>query len=149
VRAVDINEEVHDMARAKSLTARFERADVYAMPTFQQRFDAGLAAFWWSHIPKGRLRDFLTQFHRPLAPGATVVFMDNVYVEGSSTPISRTDADGNTHQIRKLDDGSTHEVLKNFPTEDELRCAVEGIASEIRIDFLGYYWILTYATRQP
>jgi hypothetical protein len=34
----------------------------------------------------------------------------------SNTPISRRDADGNTYQRRTLDDGSVHEVLKNFPT---------------------------------
>ena len=149
VTAVDINEEVLELARVKSLNARFERADVYALPKFSEPFDAGLAAFWWSHIPKARLAAFLAQFHRAFAAGATVVFMDNLYIEGSSTPISRTDAEGNTYQSRRLDDGSTHEVLKNFPTEDELHRAVDGLGRQIRIRFLEYYWILTYATLQP
>jgi len=149
VTAVDINEEVLELARVKSLNARFERADVYALPKFSEPFDAGLAAFWWSHIRKARLAAFLAQFHGAFAPGATVVFIDNLYVEGSSTPISRTDAEGNTYQSRRLDDGSTHEVLKNFPTEDELHRAVDGLGRQIRIRFLEYYWILTYATLQP
>ena len=51
-----------------------------------------------------------------LEPGARVAFMDNRYVEGSSTAISRKDAQGNTYQRRRLADGSSHEVLKNFPT---------------------------------
>lgn len=37
----------------------------------------------------------------------------------SNHPIHRRDADGNTCQPRTLDDGSTHEVVKNFPTRDE------------------------------
>ena len=49
-----------------------------------------------------------------------MVFFDNCYVEGSSTPLSRTDAAGNTYQSRRLDDGSTHEVLKNFPAKKAL-----------------------------
>jgi hypothetical protein len=73
-----------------------------------------------------------------------VVFIDNVYVEGSSTTISRTDGYGDTYQTRRLDDGSKHEVLKNFPNESELRAAVAGLASEVRVEFLQYYWILTY-----
>jgi len=75
------------------------------------------------------------------------VFIDNAYVEGSSTPISRTDEHGDTYQIRRLDDGSTHEVLKNFPTESELRAAVDGLATEVRVEFLRYYWILSYVSR--
>jgi demethylmenaquinone methyltransferase/2-methoxy-6-polyprenyl-1,4-benzoquinol methylase len=75
------------------------------------------------------------------------VFLDNAYVEGSSTPLSRADADGNTYQTRKLDDGSINEVLKNFPTESELRAAVEGLAADVRVDFLRYYWTLSYVPR--
>jgi ubiquinone/menaquinone biosynthesis C-methylase UbiE len=150
VTAVDINEEVLAIARSKSLDAakvRFERADAYALPKFSSAFDAGLLAFWWSHIPKARLRSFLSNLHRAFAPGATIVFIDNVYVEGSSTPIARTDADGNTYQIRKLDDASTHEVLKNFPTEKELRFALEESAATMQIEWLKYYWILSNAVR--
>jgi demethylmenaquinone methyltransferase/2-methoxy-6-polyprenyl-1,4-benzoquinol methylase len=72
------------------------------------------------------------------------VFVDNAYVEGSSSPISRTDESGQTYQTRKLDDGSVHEVLKNFPTESELRAAVDRLALDVQVEFLRYYWILSY-----
>ena len=39
---------------------------------------------------------------------------------GAGLPIARQDDEGNTYQIRKLADGSEHEVLKNFPAETEL-----------------------------
>ena len=77
-----------------------------------------------------------------------VVFFDNVYVAGSSTPLSRTDAYGNTYQLRRLDNGSTHEVLKNFPTEPELRDTVAGLADEVHAEFLRYYWILSYTPKR-
>jgi len=76
-----------------------------------------------------------------------VVFIDNAYVEGSSTPDSRTDELGDVYQLRKLDDGSIHEVLKNFPTESELRAAVDGLATEVQVEFLRYYWILSYVPK--
>lgn len=115
VLATDINEEVLAIARSKPMDARkvtFERADAYALSA-PQRFNAGLSAFWWSHVPKSRIRTFLHGFHRVLSPGAMVMFLDNAYVKRSSTPISRTDAQGDTYQLRRLEDGSTHEVLES------------------------------------
>ncbi len=147
VLATDINDEVLAIARGKPIAPQrvsFRRAEAYSLQSGSQPCTGGLAAFWWSHIAKSRLREFLTSFHRVLAPGARVVFLDNVYVEGSSTPISRTDDAGNTYQLRTLNDGSAHEVLKNFPSEIELREAVRGIATNVRVEFLRYYWILSY-----
>jgi demethylmenaquinone methyltransferase/2-methoxy-6-polyprenyl-1,4-benzoquinol methylase len=150
VLALDVNDEVLDIARAKPLDrrkVRFQRADIYALPAFPDVFTGSLAVFWWSHVPKQRLGAFLRGLHRAFAPGTRVVFIDNVYVEGSSTPISRGDADGNTYQKRQLDDGSTHEVLKNFPTEQELCAAVADLACEARVEFLKYYWMLSYVSK--
>ena len=150
VVATDINEEVLAVARSKHIDTRkvtFRLEDAYALPVLPQRFAGGFSAFWWSHMPKAKIQSFLRGFHRVLSPGARVVFIDNAYVEGSSTPISRTDEHGNTCQIRRLDDGSRHWVLKNFPTEPELRASLEGLAENVRVDFLRYYWLVSYVSR--
>lgn len=147
VIAIDVNDEVLEIARAKPTrrdNVEFQREDAYALPSFSKQFSGGFAGFWWSHLPKARRREFLTGLHRVMAPGASMVFIDNAYAEGSSTPIFRRDADGNTYQKRMLHDGSTHEVLKNFPTEEELRQALDGLATHVRVGFLPYYWVLTY-----
>jgi demethylmenaquinone methyltransferase/2-methoxy-6-polyprenyl-1,4-benzoquinol methylase len=49
--------------------------------------------------------------------------------------------------LRRLDDGSVHEVLKNFPTENELRHAIVGLATEVQVEFLQYFWILSYVPK--
>ena len=71
--------------------------------------------------------------------------LDNNYVIGSSTPISRTDANGNTYQARPLQDGSTHEVLKNFPSQAELKQS--GMAHRFNVETdtdlqlqIQHYW---------
>lgn len=145
--AADINDEVLAIAKSRGIDPRrvnFRKADAYSLPKLEQRFSAGLSAFWWSHVSKTRLRGFLQEFHGALAPGALVMFTDNVYVEGSSTPVSRTDEYGDTYQLRRLADGSVHEVRKNFPTEMELRSVVNNLATDVKIEFLRYYWTLTY-----
>jgi hypothetical protein len=70
-----------------------------------------------------------------------------VYVEGSSTPISRIDDAGDSFQQRRLEDGSIHEVLKNFPSKEELLDAVTGVASSVEIMFTEYFWVLSYEAR--
>src|SRR5205814_9137070 len=57
------------------------REDTYRLPIFSQRFNAGLGAFWWSHVPRARLREFLQGFHKAFEPGARVMFMDNLRSE--------------------------------------------------------------------
>jgi demethylmenaquinone methyltransferase/2-methoxy-6-polyprenyl-1,4-benzoquinol methylase len=147
VTAIDINDEVLAIARTKPLgkaNVRFERADACQLAGLKGPFDAALAAFWWSHVPKARLPDFLRQLHAALEPGALVMFIDNAYVEGSSTPISRADTEGNTYQQRRLDDGSTFEVLKNFPSSEELLAMTQASAARVDVRFLDYYWVLDY-----
>jgi demethylmenaquinone methyltransferase/2-methoxy-6-polyprenyl-1,4-benzoquinol methylase len=70
--------------------------------------------------------------------------MDNRFVPGSNTPIVRTDAEGNTYQLRKLENGDEHEVLKNFPSKKEVREIIADLAAEIYWTELQYYWFLTY-----
>jgi hypothetical protein len=79
-----------------------------------------------------------------LTPGARVVLLDNFFVAGKSHPITERDADGNTYQSRRLEDGSTHRVLKNFPDEDELLRLVSGLGSAPDFRRFGYYWVLEY-----
>jgi SAM-dependent methyltransferase len=138
------------MARGKPLPAgrvRFARADAYALHDIDGTFDAAFAGFWWSHVPLERLPSWLAALHAKLQRGARVVFIDNRYVEGSSSPITRTDAEGNTYQQRRLDDGSTHEVLKNFPTREQALAAVGPRARDAQWQQWTHYWALSYEVR--
>lgn len=147
ILATDINQEVLDLARRKhygKCPVSFQKTDAYAPKGGSDAHTAGFHGFWWSHIPLSRTAEFLQRFHSRLLPGSRVVMLDNAYVEGSNTPVSRTDEMGNTYQIRKLDDGTEHEVLKNFPSDAELRAALSPYAAEITITRLQYYWLAEY-----
>ena len=87
---------------------------------------------------------FLEALGKRLAPGARVAFLDNRYVEGSSTPVSRRDAEGNGYQTRRLADGTTHEVLKNFPTAGQMEKRLGRHGGEVRFTNYQYYWVATY-----
>ncbi|OGA15324.1 MAG: hypothetical protein A3I63_01615 [Betaproteobacteria bacterium RIFCSPLOWO2_02_FULL_66_14] len=147
ITALDASDEMLAIARKKAFPPRrvnFAIGDCHALPDFHRRHDALLAVFWWSHVERARLHAFLRDAERAVAPGARCVFIDNRYAEGSSTPIARRDAAGDTWQRRRLDDGSEHEVLKNFPDEAELLHALPSGASEVSVETTTYYWLLAY-----
>jgi demethylmenaquinone methyltransferase/2-methoxy-6-polyprenyl-1,4-benzoquinol methylase len=123
---------------------RFERCDAYALPHWPEKFSGCFAGFWWSHVPLARLDAFLAQLASRLEPGARVAFLDNRYVEGSSTPISRRDGEGNAYQQRRLADGSSYEVVKNFPAEQEIRSRLSRFGTNIGFSEYEYYWLATY-----
>jgi SAM-dependent methyltransferase len=142
VVALDAAPETLALARSRPANAavRFLVADAYRLPRGLGTFDAALAAFWFSHVPLARRREFLGGLASLLRPGARVVLVDNRYVEGSSTALCGGDEDGDSYQLRRLGDGSSHRVLKNFPTESELRSAVAGVGERFRFTAFDYYW---------
>ena len=150
VVATDAAEEPMRIAMSKDYggaNVRFEIADAYALGDTLGRFDAALAVFWWSHVPLGRVDDFLASLHRRLEPGARVLLMDNLYIDGSSTPIAERDAEGNTYQRRSLSDGSQNRVLKNFPGEADLRASLAPHARAFAYQALEYYWLVEYTLK--
>lgn len=149
--ATDINAGTMAVARRKPLPAcvRFAELDAYTLDGLDELagpapFSAAFAGCWWSHVPLARLPGWLALLHARLAAGARVVFLDNSFVQTSSTPITRHDADGNTYQQRTLDDGSSHEVLKNFPTPESAIAMLGPRARAPRWIAHEHYWILTY-----
>ena len=147
VTAFDFNQEVLDVAASKNLSkdkVAFGIGDAYAPPDLGRRHDALFAGFWWSHVLLQDLDSFLRGAVNAVAPGALIAFLDNRYVEGSNTPVSRRDAQGNTYQARKLEDGSSHEVLKNFPDDAELLRRVAAHGTEAKVEDFKYFWLLTW-----
>ena len=148
--ACDINEPVLEIAREKPIPkgrAEFFNANAVTLEGVPSGCDAAFAGFWWSHVPRSGLTQFVANLARKLEPGSVVGILDNQYAEGSSTPVSRRDAEGNTYQMRSLANGEQFEVLKNFPTADELRAAVSGVAREAHLETLRYYWLLVFTLK--
>lgn len=145
--ATDLNPETMAIARGRPLPAcvRFADVDAYTLSGLgDEAFDACFAGCWWSHVPLPRLPGWLDLLHARLGRGARVVFLDNRFVAGSSTPISRRDEVGNTYQQRLLDDGSSHEVLKNFPGATAALALLEDRARRACWTQHRHYWLLCY-----
>ena len=150
VYACDINEAVLEIAREKRIPAgkaTFFKADAIALEGVPPGCNAAFAGFWWSHVKKSGVRQFVANLAARLEPGSVVGILDNSFAQGSSTPISRTDAEGNTYQVRTLASGEPYEVLKNFPTPAELADAVRPVAREAHLESLNYYWLMVFTLK--
>ncbi|MCK6424667.1 MAG: class I SAM-dependent methyltransferase [Burkholderiaceae bacterium] len=149
--AIDSAPETIQIAKSRVPPEKVEFVvgDAYSLPPQPKPLSAGFAGFWWSHVPRTRVGEFLRGFHAALEPGAPVVLLDNRFVPGSSTPITEQDAAGNTYQTRLLSDGTSYRVLKNFPSERELLAAVSPFATGVRYHEWEYFWALEYVTAAP
>lgn len=147
VHATDINQAMLDIAQKKLSCHKnitFELADVFDESLhFQKNFDTIFAGFLWSHVKRDEHAIVLENMRRLTGKGTSFVLIDNNYVEGESSPIARTDLDGNTYQIRQQEDGSRVEIVKNFPTDSFLRKKFAPYARDIRIQRSNYFWTLS------
>jgi demethylmenaquinone methyltransferase/2-methoxy-6-polyprenyl-1,4-benzoquinol methylase len=148
ILATDCNPSPLELARSKNLGPHvaFVRADAFALPTQGSHFDGGMAHFWWSHVSLGDRQVFLKHFASKLRNQAKLVMIDNNFAAGS-TAISRRDALGNTYQRRRLASGEEYEILKNFPTDEELRRSLEGSCASLTVLQLEHYWAVSAVLR--
>ncbi len=148
VLATDIDPGMISLARSKLGSVgnvRCEVADAYTLNSVHGCFTAAFSHWWWSHVPKSRLRELLSVLHKKLTPGALVVFADQLLYEWADR---RRDQEGNLLEHRTLRDGSRWEIVKNFPTEQEIAEQLAGLAAPF--SYREYpeagYWTLTYNT---
>ncbi len=149
VLATDINEAVIEIAQQKQYiknNVTFGLEDIFKLSN-KNKYEGIFGGFIWSHIKLQDINRFLEVVNNSAKPGGMVVFLDNNYVEGSSNQISQKDEDGNTFQTRKLDNGTSHLILKNFPTESSLREKLADVSTDLKFINLKYYWLLSYRTK--
>jgi SAM-dependent methyltransferase len=150
ITAADITPETLDVARTRQYGpahVTFQVGDAYALEAVPGRFDMAFIGFFWSHILRADLPRFLDGLHARLGPGAAVTVLDNCYVPGSSTPISRTTPEGDTFQRRTLSDGRGYEIVKNFPERSQFTADVAAIGADVEWTRLRYFWLATFRLR--
>ena len=142
ITGVDVNQPVLAEAstREYGCPVSFQQESYYELTALDDTYEVVFGGFVYSHVSKEKEEAFFHNILERLVPGGQLILLDNRYVEGSSTPISRTDAAENTYQTRKLESGEHFEILKNFPTEESFQ-SLSRLG--LRLDSfqqLPYYW---------
>lgn len=145
ILATDINQEMLEIAqkRIHDESIQFLISDAYALPISVPSFTGAMANFWFSHIPKNKIRRFLTMLHQRLAPNSLVVFVDNIYNERVGGKLIAK-KDGNSYKVRKLTNGSIYAILKNYYSKEELKKIFSQHSKEVDIRYLKYFWLVAY-----
>jgi len=144
--ATDADTGALDIVQRKAIQGLSTTTTLNAyQPSVSTPVDCVFAAHWYSHLRLDERSIFFRSVHDCLKPGGRLIMLDNNFVSGSSTEISRTDIEGNTYQTRKLKDGSLHEVLKNFPDHQQLAAIAKPYFGNIAFDNgltlnTIYYW---------
>jgi SAM-dependent methyltransferase len=152
VLATDINSSVLEIAKKKNYPSGkviFKIADAYALQKIKGKFILAFAADWWSHIPKSMIPGFVKGLHTKLVKEAKVIFVDMLPSESLDRMFSHHDEEGNLIHKRSLSDGKEFYVVKNFPTEKELKKVFQGKVSDFEFyqDLPLKRWMLAYTRR--
>lgn len=149
ITAIDAAPETLEIARAKKLPSDrvdFRLGDAFRLDVTGS-FDAGLAMFWFSHVPKARIEEFLRGFHAVLGQGSTVFMAENMLQEGVGGELIRKPGIEDTFKRRTLADGSVHEVLKNYYDRSELEALLSLFAMDLRVEMGTCFYRVQYKTR--
>lgn len=132
-----------DIARTRKYDhpTEFREVDYEKIEEIAGSFDLIFAGFVISHIRRENMFDFISKLSDKLERGGELIFMDNSFVKGSNTPIESTDEMGNTFQRRKLEDGSSFKVLKNFYIRKDWEQILSD-QSELDLRELEYFYLL-------
>jgi SAM-dependent methyltransferase len=148
--ATDLNAETIAIATQRDYgpaPVALRTADAYQLQTVPGEFDLVFCGFWWSHIARADIPRFLAGVRGRTGSGVQLVLVDNRYVPGSNTPVSRTGPDGDTYQRRSLAVGREYEVLKNFPSREQLAADLKSAATDLAWTELEYYWVASCVLR--
>ena len=132
VLATDVSPEVIKIARTKDYGGQvtFEAVDAYALENVAGTFPVVFAAHWWSHVPLGKIAAFTEGLLQKVRSRGSLILVD-MHELPHDRVAAGVDSEGNRMRDRTLPSGETFTVIKNFPTESQLRAVFAPHASHI------------------
>lgn len=146
VLATDYNPNMLEIASSrlsKSSNVIFLQADAYNPPISIPKFNGAMANFWFSHIPKKKIKQFLDTLHLRLAKNSVVLMADDVYIKGRGGKLVQKEGQ-DTFKRRVLKSGEQFDVLKNYYTSEQLKKIFSEYSHRLEIKYLTNFWISRY-----
>jgi len=147
VVAIDASDkmlEISSKQYASYPQVNFFLADAYNPPISFPPFSGTMANFWFSHVPKKNMHQFLDTLHSRLSSNAFVLFVDSNFRGEESGKFIQKKGTEDTWKRRKLQNGEEYDVLKNYFTKNELEDVFSKYAKNLDIQYLTNFWIAGY-----
>jgi SAM-dependent methyltransferase len=150
ITAVDSSPEMIELNRArlgeKAHRITYVEADIFTWRPVQE-FDAVVFGFWLSHVPGERLDSFLSVVAASLRPGGKIFFVDGrkeptVTASNHEHPIGESQL-----MVRKLNDGSSYRIVKNFYEVNDLSRRLQEKGLEVEVRETDTYFIYGYGRK--
>jgi len=152
ITASDMAPEMLAEAQKKDYgcSVSFVEADMFRHSFGENCFDIVVLGFWFSHQPRQAYEALFDVVEKPLKRDGRIWMIDNNPVAEGPPTLSRTDEHGNNYKRRKVRNGESYMILKNYFERADLesifrpRFAIESLVHQ------QYYWsIVLAAERQP
>lgn len=136
--------EIASSRLAKQPNIIFLQADAYHPPTAFPKFNGVMANWWFSHIPKRKIKQFLDTLHSRLDKNSVVLMVDDVYITGRGGELIQKEGMEDTFKRRVLKSGEQFDILKNYYDQDELEKIFSRYSQRLEIKYLTNFWIVKY-----
>lgn len=150
VTAVDASPEVMRINEAKMAERRpgnaslsnvqFIQADLFDWRP-NRTYDVVFFGFWLSHVPPERFESFWNLVRAALAPGGRFFFIDSLPDRSSSAFDHDAPNKAESIQRRRLNDGSTYEIVKVYYEPGELETKLYELGFTAQVKKSGRYFL--------
>ncbi len=142
ITAVDASLAMIEINQARFPTApiTYQQADLFTWQP-DRLYDGVFFGFWLSHVPLERLDGFLAMVAQALRPGGKLFFIDNLREATATSPDQRLPDQGEQVMTRRLNDGRTFQIIKNFFQPDELAARFQRAGLTVAVMTTAGYFL--------
>ncbi len=146
---LDINPGTLAQAKRKhfSCPVWLIRGDFFHLPFRPRVCDSLLATYVISHVKREDLHRLRDDVLRLIKPGSPAFFCDNNPATEMQPEIIWDDNRVNSYKRRRLENGETYLILKNYFERDELAELFASWGDIQRLNYNTYYWSATVRTK--
>ena len=123
---------------------RCQRLDAFRPETAPGKFNGALTVNWFQHMPRQKIRRWITRLHRKLLPGSIVMIAINHLTPRARCRLFSKPRDPNLYAPRYTFDGRRIEVIDNVFSEPDLRAIFKHVAKDFCFFCDSQHYWITY-----